>query len=431
MRKNVIRSIVSAFAIAVAAIGPGTQAAHAADAVPDPVINKAVFNDPFGTRAQQHALFIQLAGLIDRVPAGETIQMSFFHWDYPTTDTAEQPDLVNRLIEAHQRGARVQIIVDHNITQKQTYTRLSAVLGVDDTARSFIVACGQNRGCIGSRAIDYASGPVYAYNHNKFLTASRIVRNDGSAVSNVVYQASGNLGRWDAVESYNNGVTWTDAATYNAYSKYFADLRDIRKTSGNNNYYWVTPTGTDYKVHFFPRRERSGQPVGDPATDTVVSILNAVRGCSYDDNGVRRQTDVRVAMLVFNRSEVAKRLAALAAAGCWVDVVISDINASSLTALGDKVQITRCNVDNGWDPDHPTSKIDVRLHSKYMLIDGAYDDDIVPRVFTGSHNYAVSALRQADETLVRIMGRDMHQDYLRNFWKLRDKCRAAPGGIIR
>jgi phosphatidylserine/phosphatidylglycerophosphate/cardiolipin synthase-like enzyme len=94
-----------------------------------------------------------------------------------------------------------------------------------------------------------------------------------------------------------------------------------------------------------------------------------------------------------------------------------------LSALGSGIQLTQCdyNVSPGRD---------IRTHSKYMLIDGAYDDDIVPRVFTGSHNYNMSALRQADETLLRIMGRGIHDDYLSNFWQVRDDCRAH-GGAIR
>lgn len=185
----------------------------------------------------------------------------------------------------------------------------------------------------------------------------------------------------------------------------------------------MPPSRTRCKAHFFPRRERSGQPVADPATDTVVSILNAVAACSYDDGGTRRQTDIRVNMYSFTRPEVAKRLTALRNAGCWVDVVFTEANDAVLAALGNNIQLTKCNFNIG-------PGLDVRTHNKYMLIDGAYDDDIVPRVYTGSHNFAISALRQADETLLRVMGRDLHDEYLRDFWHVRDTCRAR-GGAIR
>ena len=419
-----------AFAVTLATVGSlALVATPASAAEPDPVMNRAVFNRPINSVAEQNAIFIQLARIIDRVPAGEEIQMSFFGFSVSdVTDSATTPDLPGRLIKAHHRGVRVKIILDQGTVGARPYQRLQPVLGSTDTAGSYIVHCAdkfpsQDRGCIGTRAIEYSTSTVTAYNHNKFLTASKVVLDNGTTVSNVVYQASANLGWWDANEAYNNAVTFGDAATYQAYRTYFADLRAHRYSStGDNDYYWVMPTGTTYKAHFFPRRERSGQPVSDPATDTVVNILNSV-ACSYDDAGTRRQTDVRVNMYSFTRVEVAKKLTALRNAGCWVDVVYSEINNSVLAALGSNVQLTRCNYNVA--PGR-----DIRVHSKYMLVDGAYDDDIVPRVFTGSHNFAVSALRQADETLLRIMGRGMHDDYLRDFWHVRDTCRAR-GGAIR
>ncbi|MFG1779618.1 phospholipase D-like domain-containing protein [Micromonospora sp. NPDC049048] len=419
------------FVTVLAASGvPALLPAPASAAEPDPVMNKPVFSRPLGSAAEQNAIFTQLARIIDRVPTGEEIQMSWFHFSFSdVTDSATTPDIPGRLIRAHQRGVRVKIIVDQASATGRPFQRLQPVLGSTDTAGSYIVHCAdrfpsQDRGCIGTRAIQYTDSTVTAYNHNKFLTASKIVLDTGATVSNVVFQGSANLTWWDANEAYNNGVTFSDATTFNAYRTYFADLRSHRYSStGDNDYYWVTPTGSTYKAHFFPRRERSGQPVSDPATDTVVSILNSVASCTYDDAGTRRQTDIRVNMYSFNRPEVAKRLTALRNAGCWVDVVYTEANTAVLNALGSNIQLTRCNFNVG-------PGLDIRTHNKYMLIDGAYDDDIVPRVFTGSHNYAVSALRQADETLLRIMGRGMHDDYLNDFWHVRDICRAR-GGAVR
>jgi phosphatidylserine/phosphatidylglycerophosphate/cardiolipin synthase-like enzyme len=406
-------------------------AASPASAVePDPTVNDAVFNRPTGSAAEQNTIFIQLARIIDRVPAGGEIQMSWFGFGVTdVTDSATTPDLPGRLLNAYQRGVRVKIILDHEQVTQRPYQRLLPVLGSNDTAGSYIVHCAdkfpsQDRGCIGTRTINYTDSSVTAYNHNKFLTASSIVLNNGATVSSVVFQGSANLGWWDANEAYNNAVTFSDATTYQAYRTYFADLRSHRYSSaGDNNYYWGTPTGTTYRAYFFPRRERSGTSIHDAASDTIVSVLDSVRSCSYNDAGTTRQTDVRVNMFSFNRPEIAKRLTALRNAGCWVDVVYSEANAGVLNALGSNIQLTKCNYNVA--PGR-----DIRTHSKYMLIDGAYDDDIVPRVFTGSHNYNMSALRQADEALLRIMGRGIHDDYLSNFWHVRDTCRSN-GGAIR
>ena len=419
------------FIVALGTLGtPTLTAGPASAAEPDPTLNDAVFNQPTGSAAEQNTIFIQLARIIDRVPAGGEIQMSWFGFGVTdVTDSATTPDLPARLLNAYQRGVRVKIILDHEQVTQRPYQRLLPVLGSNDTAGSYIVHCAdkfpsQDRGCIGTRTINYTDSSVTAYNHNKFLTASSIVLNNGSTVSNVVFQGSANLGWWDANEAYNNAVTFSDATTYQAYRTYFADLRSHRYSStGDNNYYWGTPTGTTYRAYFFPRRERSGTSIHDAASDTIVSVLDSVRSCSYDDAGTTRQTDVRVNMFSFNRPEIAKKLTSLRNAGCWVDVVYSEANAGVLDALGSNIQLTKCNYNVA--PGR-----DIRTHSKYMLIDGAYDDDIVPRVFTGSHNYNMSALRQADETLLRIMGRGIHDDYLSNFWHVRDTCRAN-GGAIR
>ncbi|BCJ42298.1 hypothetical protein GCM10010168_87030 [Actinoplanes ianthinogenes] len=54
--------------------------------------------------------------------------------------------------------------------------------------------CRDGAGCIAKRSVY----DVKAYNHNKFLLASRVVLDDGTSRSNVVFQSSGNLTPWDA-----------------------------------------------------------------------------------------------------------------------------------------------------------------------------------------------------------------------------------------
>ncbi|MGH8792139.1 MAG: phospholipase D-like domain-containing protein, partial [Stackebrandtia sp.] len=154
----------------------------------------------------------------------------------------------------------------------------------------------------------------------------------------------------------------------------------------------------------------------------VYNTLQSVDpSCKYQEpDGSWHQTDVRVAMLAFTRPAVAEKLAELSRNGCWVDIVHSGASQAVLDELevSGGPQVTYCNFNNG-------PGIDVRVHSKYMLVDGAFDDDIVPRTYTGSHNYAYSALRQADESLTRIMGREIHDEYLRDFWNVRDTCIAG------
>ncbi|MFC0064346.1 phosphatidylserine/phosphatidylglycerophosphate/cardiolipin synthase family protein [Umezawaea endophytica] len=417
--------------VAALTTSPVTALPAMAAVEPDPLVGHGVFNDPAGAVAAQNAIYAQLGRLIDRVPAGGEVLGSVMDFDPPNTaDTADAPDIVDRLIAASQRGVKVKFITVAHSANTQATTRLRAALGSNDAAGSYVVHCkdqfpnGPDRGCIATRAKEWSTGTVSAYNHSKFFTFSSVVLNNGTSIPNVVYQSSSNLTQWDENEAYNNAFTWTDARTYAAYRTYFEDLRRYRYTAaGNNNYYQDTGSGTDYRAFFFPRQEPSGRPFDDPQTDTIHNTLQSV-ACSYTENGTKRQTDIRIAMLDFNRPAIAQKLAELKGKGCWVDVVLTNANDAVISALTNaRIQTTRCDWNNG-------PGLDIRVHSKYMLLDGAYDDDIIPRVYTGSHNYSYSALRQADEQVVRIMGRTVHDEYLRNFWSVRDTCRSHDGIIF-
>jgi hypothetical protein len=399
---------------------------------PDPVVGGAVFNDPAGSETAQYAIYQQLARIIDRVPAGGYIELSWFEFGVKyTTDSVSKPNIPLRLVNAHRRGVDVRIILDN--TEKDNgesnsvwpaYKTLSAELGTSPSEASFILLCPDKKGWIGKRAIGKDKNN-YAYNHNKFLLASSIRLSDSTTtIPNIVFQSSGNLGEWDATTSWNNAITFSETAPFANYRRYFADLLKYHASStGDDDYYRVGDSSDQFKTHFFPRKETNGD-LDQASTDTIVAILNSV-SCSYvgETDGLRHQTDIRIVMWSFRRVAVAEKLAALVRAGCWVDVVVAQgqISDSVKDALGKDnlggktMGLTECGVK--WQGRN------IRPHSKYMLIDGAYDDDQTPRVFTGSHNYAVTALRNADESLVRVRSPAMHEAYLRqNFYKVRDTC---------
>lgn len=348
--------------------------------------------------------------------------MSWFEFETAyKTDTADMPNIAKRLVKAHQRGVNMRIVLHNNIergkddsnSEARPYQMLAQELGTDDDKSSYIVHCEPHKGCIGMRKI-YKK--MYAYNHNKFRISSKIVMNGGSAVSDVVFQSSANLGTWDADESWNNAVTWSGSASY-----------ANRLGPGDNDYYWVGDSVDEYKTHFFPRKETNGN-LNQASTDTVVNILKPVN-CSYvGEDGEKHQTDIGILMWAFNRVAVAEQLVKLVRDGCWVDIAYANMNDNVKSALakvkGQSIGLTHCGVKHDGR--------NLRLHSKYMVIDGAYDDDQISRVYAGSHNYAMSSLRNADESLVRIRNADIHSAYQhKNFYKVRDTCsgKIKPGGI--
>jgi hypothetical protein len=420
--------LMAAVGAVVVAPTPAVAAPAARAAVegePDPVLGVPVFNDPAGSVTAQYAIFQQLARIIDRVPAGQTIRMSWFGFSTPATstatdpsqaDTAEKPNLVERLKSAHRRGVNVRVILDNGLAGRYPAQELGRVLGTSTSASSYLMTCRAKAGCIGKRKL-YAD--TYAYNHNKFLLAGQVVLDNGTTVPNVVFQSSGNLGKWDADTSYNNAITWSEAASYQDYVAYFADQQEFGPGEvGNDDYYRIGSSSESYKTHFFPRKETDGN-LHQASTDTVVSLLNPAV-CSYvgKTDGLRHQSDIRIVMWSFNRVAIANKLAALIRAGCWVDIVYATMNDSVRNALknvgGKPIGITACAVEH--------QGRELKTHSKYLLYDGDYDGDQVPRVVMGSHNYAVSALRNADESLIRIRNARIHASYLHNFYDVRDTC---------
>lgn len=420
---RLFKSSASFTALAASLIFVNLAASLSAE--PNPTFDEPVFNNPAGDETEQYAIFQQLARIIDRVPAGEYIEMSW--WGFGAaykTDTASKPNLPQRLVNAHKRGVKVRIILDNNKDDSGSqnsmlypYKTLSPVLGTAESARSFILVCPDKKGCVAKRKI-YAD--TYAYSHNKFLLASRIVLDDGTHVPNVVFQGSSNLATWDAESAWNNAITWNETASFANYHKYFGALRADYDGPGNNNYYWVGDSSDAYQTYFFPREETDGN-YQQASTDSIVSILNQVK-CSYvgERDGKKHQTSIHIFMWAIKRQAVADKLASLARDGCSIDIVYTLMSNDVTKALKNtgarKIGLTQCSVH--WQGRN------LLAHSKYMLIEGAYGNDQIPRVFTGSHNYEISSLRNADETLVRIQNAGIHSSYLNdNFYKVRDTCK--------
>ncbi|MGW3350637.1 phospholipase D-like domain-containing protein [Nonomuraea rubra] len=391
-----------------------------ADVTGPPVLNAPVFNDPTadsgvaGTpSAAQSAVMDQLIRLINATPQGAEIRF-VNHQFSPGQRSSEVAD---RLVAAHQRGVRVKVILDsmENGANDAVTATLAAALGTTESAGSWVIRCEYpdestvDRGCIGRN-----------YLHSKFALFSSVVVG-GVSHADVVFQTSSNLSDWYLYNSYNDAYTFTDTTVYNAYRTYFADLQAGRRKAVDPGYYWTSPTGSTHRATFFPRL------VTDP--DPIVSILRLVE-CSYQDEaGVTRQTDIRMALTAFNKNRlaIANELVRLRGENCWVDIVYYENAAGAATknvddtirqALartvnGRAIQVTPCRFRVGTR--------DVVTHNKLMMIDGFYDDDITPRVYTGSANFTY--MENADDAFVRISGRAVHDRYLSWFYGLRSACR--------
>ncbi|WP_147450926.1 phospholipase D-like domain-containing protein [Streptomyces hoynatensis] len=378
------------------------------------VLDGPVFNDPAAgpasgaATAAQRAVFDQLIGLIDAVPSGERIRLAMFEWVAGASGAPQQ--VAERLIAAHDRGVDVQLVLNTSAKNQPMRDLLDAALGHDESAASWVVGCGDYassaRGCLARN-----------YSHEKFALFSRVAWADGTSTQNVVWQSSSNLTDWYVFTSYNDAYTLADAAIHQAYQTHFGDLQAGRRSAVDPDYFWATPSGSTYKALFYPRALGTGDP--------VVNVLRGIE-CSYQDGGSTHQTDIRLVISSFtgNRQAIADELLRLRGENCWIDVVYAaqGIESDVLSTLrrtasnGKEIQLTPCTHD-------VAAGHEVRPHAKVMLTDGFYDDDLVPRVYTGSANF--THLENSDDSQLRIMGRQVHDAYLSWFYDLRAACQAG------
>ncbi|MGA5703468.1 phospholipase D-like domain-containing protein [Peterkaempfera bronchialis] len=376
---------------------PGTAAA-ADDTVP----LTTTFNNPVGTAAEQDAIRNELISLVNRAPQGSEINGSI----YLFTDGG----VSSALIAAKQRGVKVKVIVDGDaVTADGTeYPVLTAGLGTNLSADSWVLACPATRGCIANRNL---GDP--AINHNKFFLFSQV-----GSTANVVFQTSANLTTSQRRNFYNNAVTIPDEGSglYSAYRAYWQDLKTYGSSGSGLATYYKTEQSGPYKTYFFPRQESSGTTYStDPSTDTIVSLLGNV-DCAGG------ATQIRIGMYAFTRSQVADKMVELKKAGCRVDLIRNAGDGN----YGTKVQgilagkissITRCD-GTATNADGTTRTIGI--HDKYMIIEGTYLGGANRKVvFTGSHNYTYPTLRSHDETLLKIDNAAVYDSFKADFEAIR------------
>ncbi|MET9518268.1 phospholipase D-like domain-containing protein [Streptomyces sp. NPDC002994] len=387
-------------------------------AVPTPaaavtVTTGTIFNDPSGTVADQDRIRDYLVSLIDGAPAGSSIRVSMYTFtDNPVREA---------LVAANGRGVSVQVILDHKssetVTEHGEYENLVAWLGTDRTKPSWVLDCGKDRGCIGTRVLGASDTAI---NHNKFFTFSHT-----GGADNVVVQTSANMSGIQRTNLFNNAVTIVDKGLYDIYQEYFADHVTHAAGPGLSHYYKtpISTTNPAYKAYFFPRKETSGTTYKtDPSTDTIKLILDNV-DCAAG-------SEVRIAANLFYRDHIATKMVQMVDAGCSV-ILAHDadpngggpgVNSMGKTVedilYGQLTQRVQC-----WENPPAGRTGNIGQHSKYLIVNGKYDGVAGKKiVWTGSHNYSWQALRQNDETLLKIDNAALYDQYKANHAKLMSYC---------
>lgn len=331
-----------------------------------------VFNIPSGSPQEQNAIAAHIDALAAATPRGALIRIAVYRFTSPA--------FARTLIEARERGVRVQLVLDASARSSATYRRLAAALGTARGRSSWVTAC--TRGCVGDRLM-----------HNKFYLFSRT----GSA-GDVIVQSSANLTTTNRVNAWNNALTFSDPTLYRAYARYFSALAARRHYP-----YHATRSGRR-TLYTFPRAGRTAK------SDTLYGQLGHV-GCAA-------HTSVHVTAFSLTRVAVARRLWSLAHQGCDVRVIYTNLGRSARKILGRSGGPRMLSSHYSYLDLFAVGAVEAYVHSKYVAIDGTYAGHERRLVITGSPNYTGPGLRDNDEAMLEIEDAGVHGAYENNFLRL-------------
>jgi len=355
------------------------------------------FNNPRGSTAEKFRLQIRITSAIRHTPRGGRIMIATYLLDYgPAADA---------LIAARNRGVSTQVVMDDDIDTRHS-RRLQRVLNRDNGRgglrwgpdNSFAIQCqGSCRG--GARNVNL---------HSKFYAFSRT----GTA-ANVVMVSSANLNRGAATLGWNDLFVMRGVPS--VYAKYRQIHEQMARDRGVAKPYQVHRAGR-FESRFFPK------PSGGRATDPTYQALNRIH-CRGASGGAGRggRTAVNISMFFWAGDRgmyLARKVIQLDRDGCLVSVIygapandVAAVLRKSAWNGGIELYDSRMDRNNN-------GKVDMRVHHKYMLVNGHYGADRSSwQVFAGSQNWA-KGLR-GDEVTLKVASRPAYARYLKNWQYVR------------
>lgn len=319
------------------------------------------------------AVINRLRRLFAAAGPGDALRVAMFRWEIAKA--------ADDLLAAQKRGARVEVVADHDVVTNRVGRSLLAKLERRDNTRDNVVVC---RGaCLPWRAPGPAPGGQDV-NHLKVVLAD--LGGERSVTS-----TSSNLARRQ-YHQYNSLVRVTDERLYSFALEWWARLR--KQSLRANGTTW------DDSDKLF-----SGPPaasVHPRKADLVISTLRRVR-CAPGMN----QVDVMVA--VIQRPDVRRQLGLLHRAGCRVRVVVDR------ESIENWIQ-ARVRLADGSYVDLPNQLVrTVSNHDKVYTIHARLGGHERWVVVTGTSNTTCGGLLYNDEIMLRLGGEWVQHRYAAHF----------------
>ena len=248
--------------------------------------------------------------------------------------------------------------------------------------------------------------------HAKFYAFSRT----GTA-PNVVIISSSNLNDGGAVRGWNDMFTLKRRPA--TYALYLTLHREMTQDDAGDDRGRTQVVDGKYTTRIFP------WPGVRKRDDPVMKDLNKI-GC----HAARGRTQVHVSMFYWKGDRgnyIATKLLSLARNGCQVSMIYGAPSlqiADRLRTAARKGQISL--YDSRWWLDDD-GEVDVRTHSKYVLVNGRYGGDATSRqVMTSTANWVDGSLRRVDENSLNIASSTAWRAYKANWNNVRQHSRRIP-----
>ncbi len=352
--------------------------------------SRTSFNNPqLGTQAQEK-LNDELDRMIDGTAGGATIRIAAYLFDMPST--------ANKLIAAHNRGVRVQLLIDDG-ERSSELAKVRNALGTNRSKPSYVTTC--NSGC---------HQPSPSIIHSKFYLFSKV-----GGANYVSMMGSANPWFHNVYNSWNNQQTIVNNKTiYDSLNRYFNDML----ADTNRNAYRTTNSGR-YKLYFFPKTS------GDPMILEVLHHIDCTGTARGYGSGGR--TVIRIAMWGWAsaREDIAKRLNVLHQRGCKIEVLLNKDRTSKTVfaaLLKSSPTYGKIKIYDGWYDPNDNGIAGLYIHHKALIISGKwFDHPDTKIVYSGSQNYTDEGLRKNNEIVLRVKNDGVYNAYHSNFNYIRDR----------
>lgn len=331
------------------------------------------FSSPPTEGRSDAAVINRLRRLFQAAGPGDSLRIAMFRWEIAKA--------ADDLLAAQRRGARVEVVADHDVVTNRVGRSLLRRIERRDDGRDNVVVC---RGaCLPWRASGPAPGGQDV-NHLKVVLADL-----GGERS--VTTTSSNLAKRQ-YHQYNSLLRVTDDALYDYAMEWWSRLR--KQSLRVDGHTWDDGDKADPgppAVSLYPRR-----------ADVVISTLRRVR-CAPG----MRQVDVMVA--VIQRHDVRRQLGLLHREGCRVRVVVDR------ESIENWIQ-ARVRLPDGSYVDLPNPLVrTVSNHDKAFTIHARVGGRERWLVLTGTSNTTCGGLLYNDEIMLRVGGEWVHHRYAAHF----------------